>query len=827
MREPMMKSELTEQMLALQPGDHLCLFYDKDPAEQMAALVPFIHDGLSKNEQFIYIADDQTVGELSIRLKQSGIDVEKESGRGALKLWTRREWRQPGKLSSARKSSQVTQFVEAARESGFKGIRFAVEMTWSLGPEISAEHLEHWEATLNTLFVPEFPGRIVCQYNRSRLHSRVMLSALRTHPLIILGEDVHPNLFYQAPLILNGNGKGNPEVAQVDWMVSQLKLARAAAKQREGWIRQRSALAEDISNAKRLAEVSQHLAAIVESSDDAIISKDLDGIITSWNQGAARIFGYTAEEVIGKSVTVLIPPDRYNEEPDILGRVRRGERIEHYETVRRCKDGSLVNVSLTVSPIKDGAGKVIGASKIARDISARKRVEQELRKAQDDLAKANSELAKRVYERTAALEQAKAALARDMEEQDRLQEQLRQAQKMESIGTLAGGIAHDFNNILNIIKGYLAVLGQSFSGAGEAADNFKVIDQAIERGASTVRQLLTLARKSEAHLAPTNLNGAVSELNQLLRQTLPKNITMSLQLDPKLPPVMADPGQISQALLNLCVNARDAMPAGGALTLRTTVVHRRSIQDRFTEIMGEWYVCAEVVDTGEGMEANVRSRIFEPFFTTKATGAGTGLGLSVVYAIIKSHNGFIDVESSPGEGTTFRLYFPIAISEKEAVSEKESTIEERNTRESSELQETNGRRTILIAEDESNMAHLLRRVLSQQGYTVLIATDGEEAIELYHRAKERIDVVLLDIGLPKIAGWDVIRKLKEEKPDLSIVVTSGYIEPELKTKMFQAGVKAVVYKPYAITAIVETLQSVLQGDAVRSEANQARVGPGT
>jgi PAS domain S-box-containing protein len=802
MREPIAQSELTEQILALQPGDHLCLFYDQDPAEQMPALIPFIRDGLSADEQCIYVVDDQTVGELSVRLAQSGIDLEKELARSALKLWTRREWRQPGELSSARKLRQVSGFIEEARESGFKGIRFAVEMTWTLGPELKVEHLERWETSLNTLFGPEFPVRIICQYNRSRLHPKAMLNALRTHPLVILRENIHPNLFYQAPLILNGNGEENPEPAQVDWMVSQLKRARAAAQQRE--------LAR--TGPEEIAKAAQRLAAIVESSDDAIVSKDLNGVITSWNRGAERIFGYSPDEIIGKPITLLIPPERYDEEPTILARIRRGEPVDHYETVRCRKDGSLVNISLTVSPIRNAEGTIIGASKIARDITGRMRAEEELRKIKDDLAKANRELAKRVYERTVDLAQAEAALARDMEEQNRLQEQLRQAQKMESIGTLAGGIAHDFNNILNIIKGHVAILGQGLVSADEEGA-FKVIDQAIERGALTVRQLLTLARKTEAQLLSMNLNATVSELNQLLRRTLPKNITMSLQLDPKLPSVMADPSQIAQALLNLCVNARDAMPAGGALTLRTTVVHGRSIRDRFTEITGGWYVCIEIVDTGAGMEANVRSRIFEPFFTTKKTGEGTGLGLSVVYAIIKNHHGFIDVESKPGAGTAFRLYLAVAGSGKGAAGEKKTVIEQRKTTQSGEANPANGRHTILIAEDEGSMARLLNQSLSKRGYTVLIAADGEEAIELYHRAKESIDIVLLDIGLPKIAGWDVIRRLKDENPDIRIVVTSGYIEPELKTKMLAAGVKAVVYKPYTITAIAEMLQAILEGDA--------------
>jgi two-component system, cell cycle sensor histidine kinase and response regulator CckA len=374
---------------------------------------------------------------------------------------------------------------------------------------------------------------------------------------------------------------------------------------------------------------------------------------------------------------------------------------------------------------------------------------------------------------------------------------------MESIGTLAGGIAHDFNNILNIIKGYVSALGETPAADEHFAASLKVIDDAIERGTATVRQLLTLARKTEAHLAPTNANDTISELAKLLKQTFPKTINVSLQLDRRLPSMMADPSQIGQVLLNLCVNARDAMPSGGSLTLRTTLVHRRTVAERHADAVAPWYVCIEVVDTGVGMDAGVRSRIFEPFFTTKETGQGTGLGLSIVYAIVKNHQALIDVESQPGRGATFRLYLPIA-------SVKERSAEETVRRETPAVKATIGRGTILLAEDEENMVQLLKRVLGQRGYEVLVAADGAVAIDLFSRRSHEIDVVLLDVGLPKIAGWDVIRRLKEKDPAVNVVVASGYIEPELKSKMFEAGVKAVVHKPYAVATIVETLQDVIE-----------------
>ena len=253
----------------------------------------------------------------------------------------------------------------------------------------------------------------------------------------------------------------------------------------------------------------------------------------------------------------------------ILARIRRGERIEHYETVRRRKDGSLLDISLTVSPIKDAEGRIIGASKIARDITRRKQIEAALHEAKEALAKSNEELERRVKERTVELELANMALRKETEEHKKLEKQLWQAQKMESVGTLAGGVAHDFNNILNIIKGYAGLIRQNPSVDEKVGESLNVIEETVERGAYGVRQLLTLARKTEAHLAITNPNDLLLELSKLLKQTFPKTIDIALELEANLPSISVDPNQINQALLNLCVNARDAMPGGGKLTLKT------------------------------------------------------------------------------------------------------------------------------------------------------------------------------------------------------------------------------------------------------------------
>jgi signal transduction histidine kinase len=246
MSESSMGAELAAELQRIPPGGHICLFYDKDPVEQLPAIVAFVQDSLVRDEKFVYVADDQTVEQITAYLKVGGVDVQSEISRGRLAFWTRDNWRQPGELDSLRKAAQVRGFINEAANAGFKGVRFAVEMTWTLGPDISAEKLEHWEATINTLFDPAFPGRIICQYNRSRLSSNLLLAALRTHPIALLGQNVYPNFFYQAPLILNGNGNGQPNgragthangngsvkssEARLDWMLSQLQRARDAER---------------------------------------------------------------------------------------------------------------------------------------------------------------------------------------------------------------------------------------------------------------------------------------------------------------------------------------------------------------------------------------------------------------------------------------------------------------------------------------------------------------------------------------------------------------------------------------------------------------------
>ncbi|HEY3304290.1 MAG TPA: MEDS domain-containing protein [Candidatus Binatia bacterium] len=594
-----MRGEVAERISKLKQGDHACLIYNDDPAEQMAALVPYIKEGLEEGEQCIYVADDQTIEEVAHALEIGGINVVRESERGALRLWTRREWRQPGELDSASKSLQVRRLIDEGLKAGFKGVRFAVEMTWTLGPDISVDRLKHWEATINTLFVPGVPGRIVCQYSRSRLSAAVIEAGLRTHPIAIL-DDLCVNLFYEAPLLLESKS----ETEKLDWMISQLKKAHQAEKAGEKEIRQES---------------QALLAAIVESSDDAIISKTLDGIITSWNKGAERMFGYSVQEAIGRPITLIIPPERQDEEGSILERLRRGERIEHYETLRVSKEGRLIDVSLTVSPVRDANGRILGASKVARDITARRRMEEALRESEQKLRRQAEEL----------------------------EQQLIASGRLVSLGEITASMAHEFNNPLGIVMGFAEDLLSEKDPSSPDYQPLKIISDEAKRCKNIMQDLLNYSRPRRTEMGQIDIGKLVEKSLHLMTNRLYKQkIKSAIEVELGLPDILADAQQLEQVLVNLYLNAIDAMPEGGTLSVRVG-------RDR-----EEGRIAVSVTDTGFGIGAEVLPKIFQPFFSVKKK-SGLGLGLPICDRIIRNHGGRIEVESRPHQGTTFRIYLPL------------------------------------------------------------------------------------------------------------------------------------------------------------------------
>jgi PAS domain S-box-containing protein len=399
---------------------------------------------------------------------------------------------------------------------------------------------------------------------------------------------------------------------------------------------------------------------------------------------------------------------------------------------------------------------------------------------------------------------------RDITERTKLQDQVRQMQKLDSIGRLAGGVAHDFNNLLNIISAHVAVLERDGLPSEKRTESVRSIEKAVERGTAVVKQLLTFAKKTDVSFEPTNANDVVNEVASMLRETFPKQVKVATKLAHELPRLHADPNQLHQALLNLAVNARDAMTGGGVLTLGTDVVTGETLRAKFPEASGDLYVELCVADTGSGMDTETRRRIFEPFFTTKGA-KGQGLGLAVVYGIVNSHRGWIDLETDAGKGTTFRLYFEVDEDiEDRAPAASDVPSRRKDARQITALATARSRgRTILVVEDEEMLLSPIRDLLEENGYEVLTASDGKEAVARHREHVGRIDLVLLDLGLPRLGGWQAYLEMRKANPKLRCIVASGNLDAEQRAAMMKAGVQASVRKPYTGPQILKAVQTIL------------------
>lgn len=507
----------------------------------------------------------------------------------------------------------------------------------------------------------------------------------------------------------------------------------------------------DISERRQAERSLREMAAIVETSDDAIIGENLEGIITSWNNGAEKMYGYTAAETIGQHATMLAGPDRVQEVASYLERAQKGEAFR-IDTNRLRKDGRIISVALTISPIKDSEGRVTGLSAIARDVSERKKLE----------------------------------------------EQLRQSQKMEAIGRLAGGIAHDFNNLLSVIVGYTYVLQSSLPDDNGLRNSAQQVMSAAEKASALTRQLLAFSRRQMLQPEIIDLNEIVTGLQKMLPRLIGEDIDVRTIASSHLKNIKADPSQIEQVIMNLVVNARDAMPDGGKLTVETNDVHFEPSEAAHYGIRSGNYVLLAVSDTGIGMAPEIRAHIFEPFFTTKEPGRGTGLGLATVYGIVSQSNGHIWVYSEPGQGTTFKIYFPAT---SEAATPSDISHHPRLA--------VTGSETVLLVEDEPNLRSLIQQVLRKQGYEVLVAGTGQEGAAIADHYAGDIELLLTDVVMPQMGGKQLADLLKPQYPDMSIIYMSGYTNNALDHSGSVEMGGSFLQKPFTPDVLLRKIREVL------------------
>jgi two-component system, cell cycle sensor histidine kinase and response regulator CckA len=510
----------------------------------------------------------------------------------------------------------------------------------------------------------------------------------------------------------------------------------------------------DRRTAQQIGDYRARLASIIDSSQDAILSKTLDGIITSWNKGAQKIYGYTSDEMVGQHISRLAPKDRTDEIPRILERIRVGQSVEHFESLRVTKDGRRLDVSLSISPLRQSDGEIVGASVIARDITAQKRAE----------------------------------------------DHLRQAQKMEAIGRLAGGVAHDFNNILGIVTACTELLRARLDQSSEPFTYIANIRKAVDRGAALTRQLLAFGRKSSIQPQVLDLGDRLKDVVKLVRPLMGDDVEIVVGRRSPAAIIEADPSQLDQIVLNLAVNSRDAMPKGGKFILETDTVQ---LDETFSEahkpLAPGKYVLLAVSDTGIGMDTTTVARIFEPFFTTKDVGKGTGLGLSTVYGIVQQNRGHIWVYSEPGRGTTFRIYIPSAEDKVELAPkpEAEAVIPRRDGT------------TVLLVEDDELMLALTRQLLEDHGYKVLPASDGKSAMETAETDSGSIDLLLTDVVMRGMSGPELVSRLSALHPGLRFVFMSGYTgELISEHEVVDRGIP-LLEKPFTRAALLQTLDNAL------------------
>lgn len=526
----------------------------------------------------------------------------------------------------------------------------------------------------------------------------------------------------------------------------------------EGVVMGLSGIGQDITDRKRSEEQLHFQVNVLCNVRDVVIVTDMRGGITFWNDGATRCFGYTADEMVGRTPSTLYPEQDQSALARHLEAIVQGEDYVDLWKGRH-KDGHTVWLDIKTTLMRDTLGNPIGFIGVAKDVTDRRQQEEERRI---------------------------------------LEAQLLQAQKLESLGTLAGGIAHDFNNILGIIVGHVGLIEGGQHDPARLAKSIEAVTNAVERGAQLTRQILTFARKADSAVQPVNVNGIIRELFQMMEQTFPKTVQLLFDTAQDNVVVLADANQIHQMMLNLCINARDAMPSGGLLSVATETVKSSHIRPLFPDIQEGRYVHILVSDTGTGMDEETRKRIFEPFFTTKGNN-GTGLGLAVVYGVVKGHHGVIDVESEPGKGTTFHIYLPIV----------STPLQERGERKSPSADVAGGKECILFAEDEELLQELVRSMLQAKGYRVLCAWDGVGALELFHEHKDEVDLVMCDLGLPGMSGWDAFSKMRELQPGLKAIFASGYVDSELREEMEAAGVTAILQKPYVQADVLQLIRAML------------------
>jgi two-component system cell cycle sensor histidine kinase/response regulator CckA len=519
-----------------------------------------------------------------------------------------------------------------------------------------------------------------------------------------------------------------------------------------GFIRDNSTQVAQQAAIERALADAQLQEQLLASVEQAVVSTDVAGRVLTWNEHAESLYGWSADDAIGHMLTDLLPGEKPEEMKANMERLRRGERVSYERQVRR-RDGELIWIAAIAAPIRDAEGRVTRIVGTSSDISERRR----------------------------------------------LQAQFLQAQKMDAIGRLAGGVAHDFNNLLTIISAHAEFLNARVEPGSEAHADVREIAKATQRAAVLVRQLLAFSRQQLLEQIPVQVNPIITNLQAMLSRVIGQHITLSVELGDDVPVVLADPGQLEQVVLNLVVNARDAMPDGGTIRIASRRMVVPPVPQPHDEVLPAGsYAAISVTDDGCGMSPGVRSRIFEPFFTTKEPGKGTGLGLATVYGIVKQSLGFIDVRTAPGKGTTFTIYLPATDRTAYKSPPSGSAVV------------APGSETILLVEDQEEVRRLTGRILRANGYNVIEAGDGMDALAILEAKARAVSLVLTDAIMPRMNGPALMRAARGRWPNLPFVIMSGFTADAVIPDDATDANSTFVQKPFASVRLLAAIREAIE-----------------
>ncbi len=769
-----------EAISRLGAGDHLCCIY-RDRSEQMGIVVPYLVHGLQNNERCLYIIDESTREEVFHAFGEVGVALNTHTASGQFLLLTKAEaYLKEGNFDPDRMIATLKQVEANALKEGYAGLRITGEMTWIFSGLPGVEGLIEYESKLN-LFFPSSKSTAICQYHEARFDPDILIDVIHTHPAVVIYGQVCENPYYIPPdeFLLRMKSSKIPLalyekvrddiIARAGLEADRHRLESELRVALDRSERTRRALLSTLEDQKQaaqeLVESKALTEAVVENIPLMIFLKEAADLrFVVFNRAGEELLGYDRKALLGKSNLDLFPPEQaahfmakdrevldgdagfldIPEEPILTA--KKGERLLH--TRKICIRGN------------DGETKYLLG--ISEDITERKQAEAE---------------------------------------REKLQAQFTQAQKMESVGRLAGGVAHDFNNMLMIMMNYAQLCMDKVGPGHPIREWLDEILKVAERSTKLTHQLLAFARKQVIAPKVIDLNDAIGSMLKLLRRLIGEDVAINWRPGSDVWPVKMDPVQIDQILANLAVNARDAIGGVGSIVIETgNIVIDESYCAAHAESLPGGYAVITVTDSGAGMNAETLKNIFEPFFTTKGEGEGTGLGLATVYGIVKQNNGFINVYSEPGHGTTFKIHLP-RVAGTEAVQAGTVTA----------AKPPHGTETVLLVEDEKSIRITMHLFLEDLGYTLLAAEDPTEALRLSSEHPGEIDLLITDVVMPGMSGCDLAQRLSELRPSIQCLFISGFTADVIAQRgILDDGVN-FLSKPFGRDALARKVREVLEG----------------